>query len=76
MNLFPIYSKLEFPGLKKMCILWVIVSRFKRISIKLENLKSILFSVESVNDSVIDEIYLIIEEHCEQEGVSEAPSSF
>jgi len=33
-------------------------------------------SPESVNDSIIDEIYLIIETHCEQEGVSEAPVVF
>ncbi|MCC4769869.1 hypothetical protein FXV91_06530 [Methanosarcina sp. DH2] len=33
-------------------------------------------SIESVNDSIIDEIYLIIEDHCEHEGVSEAPVVF
>jgi hypothetical protein len=33
-------------------------------------------SLESVNDSIIDEIYLIIEKHCEQEGVSEVPVVF
>ncbi|WP_440946134.1 hypothetical protein ACSAZL_18990 [Methanosarcina sp. T3] len=33
-------------------------------------------SLKSVNDSMIDEIYLIIEDHCEQEGVSEAPVVF
>jgi hypothetical protein len=33
-------------------------------------------SRESVNNSMIDEIYLIIENHCEQEGVSEVPVVF
>lgn len=33
-------------------------------------------SLENVNDSIIDEIYLIIENHCEQEGVSEVPVVF
>lgn len=33
-------------------------------------------SIESVNDSMIDEIYLIIEDHCEQEGISEVPVVF
>jgi len=33
-------------------------------------------SPESVNDSIIDEIYLIIEEHCKQEGISEVPVVF
>jgi len=33
-------------------------------------------SPTSVNDSMIDEIYLIIETHCEQEGVSEVPVVF
>lgn len=33
-------------------------------------------SLESVNDSMIDEIYLIVEDHCKQEGVSEAPVVF
>jgi len=33
-------------------------------------------SPESVNESIIDEIYQIIEAHCEQEGVSEAPVVF
>ena len=32
--------------------------------------------LENVNDSIIDEIYLIIEDHCEQEGVSEVPVVF
>lgn len=33
-------------------------------------------SLESVNDSIIDEIYLIIEEHSEQEGINEVPVIF
>lgn len=33
-------------------------------------------SIEIVNDSMIDEIYLIIEDHCEQENVSEVPVVF
>ncbi|AKB35023.1 hypothetical protein MSSAC_0433 [Methanosarcina siciliae C2J] len=33
-------------------------------------------SLESVNDSVIDEIYSIISDHCEQEGISEVPVVF
>ena len=33
-------------------------------------------TLENVNDSIIDEIYLIIEDHCEQEGVSEVPVVF
>jgi hypothetical protein len=33
-------------------------------------------SIESVNDSMIDEIYLIIEDHCEQEGISKVPVVF
>ncbi len=33
-------------------------------------------SPESVNDTIIDEIYLIIEDHCEQKGVSEVPVVF
>ncbi|WP_292391496.1 hypothetical protein [Methanosarcina sp. UBA5] len=33
-------------------------------------------SHENVNESIIDEIYLIIDEHCKQEGVSEAPVVF
>lgn len=33
-------------------------------------------SIESVNDSMIDEIYLIIEDHCEQEGINEVPVVF
>ena len=33
-------------------------------------------SPESVNDSIIDEIYLIIEKRCEQEGVNEVPVVF
>ena len=33
-------------------------------------------SVEIVNDSIIDEIYLIIEDRCEQEDVSEVPVVF
>lgn len=33
-------------------------------------------SQENVNDSIIDEIYLIIDEHCEQEGVNEVPVVF
>ncbi|KKG16206.1 hypothetical protein EO98_12430 [Methanosarcina sp. 2.H.T.1A.6] len=33
-------------------------------------------SIESVNDSIIDEIYLIIEEHSEQKGVNDVPVVF
>jgi hypothetical protein len=33
-------------------------------------------SLEDVNNSIIDEIYLIIEDHCEQEGVNEIPVVF
>ncbi|AKB52677.1 hypothetical protein MSBRW_3424 [Methanosarcina barkeri str. Wiesmoor] len=33
-------------------------------------------SLENVNDSIIDEIYLIIDNHCKQEGVSEVPVVF
>lgn len=33
-------------------------------------------SPESVNDSFFDEIYLIISDHCEQEGISEVPVVF
>ncbi len=33
-------------------------------------------SLESVNDSIIDEIYLIIEEHSEQKGVNDVPVVF
>lgn len=33
-------------------------------------------SPESVNDSMIDTIYSIIEDHCEQKGLSEAPVVF
>ncbi|WP_048157934.1 hypothetical protein [Methanosarcina sp. Kolksee] len=33
-------------------------------------------SPENVNESIIDEIYLIIDDHCKQEGVSEAPVVF
>ncbi len=33
-------------------------------------------SPESVNDSFFDEIYLIINDHCEQEGISEVPVVF
>ncbi|AKB27130.1 hypothetical protein MSSIT_0411 [Methanosarcina siciliae T4/M] len=33
-------------------------------------------SLESVTDSVIDEIYSIISDHCEQEGISEVPVVF
>lgn len=31
---------------------------------------------ENVNESIIDEIYLIIDDHCRQEGVSEVPVVF
>lgn len=33
-------------------------------------------SLESVNDSTIDEIYLIINNHCEKEGISKVPVVF
>lgn len=33
-------------------------------------------SPENVNESIIDKIYLIIDDHCKQEGVSEAPVVF
>ncbi len=33
-------------------------------------------SPENVSESIIDEIYLIIDDHCKQEGVSEAPVVF
>lgn len=33
-------------------------------------------SPENVNESIIDEIYLIIDEHCKEEGVNEAPVVF
>lgn len=33
-------------------------------------------SLENINDSLIDEIYLIIKDHSEQEGVSEVPVVF
>src|SRR5690606_34639279 len=31
---------------------------------------------EKVNESVIDEIYQVIDEHCEQEGISDVPVVF